>query len=440
MDRAVELLCELSGGVAEPCGIDLFPGKHPVNTQQLRISRTARLLGVELDQERIVKLLESIGFRCQIKDEDTLNVEAPSFRVDIEREADLIEEVARLYGYDNISTSLPQAALSYPEQDSSRLKRFDVNAMMLAIGYTEAINYSFTDESYTDSLGLDSDDERRNFVRLLNPLSKEQGVLRTTLLPGLLENVKRNLSFQKTSVRLFEIGKVFRPLGADSLPQETMFLGGILCGNKHGESSPLYFPAEPVDIFDAKGVVEYLLEELRIHNIPDNDVVFVQPVDEGLENFVDPDYALLVFVGEHFLGSIGKIDAEVLRNFGIKCDVYYFELDFDQLCELQGASRQFASLPVFPAVKRDVALVVPDAVSAGELLKTVRTSREKLVESAEIFDVFQGGNIKKGFKSVAVSITYRSANKTLTEKNVEKVHNKIVKLLTDTYGGSFRDA
>jgi phenylalanyl-tRNA synthetase beta chain len=440
LNRAVELLCQVAGGEAEEAGSDRFEGRQPLNTQTLKISRTAALLGIKLDYDRITDLLQSIGFRCKPKDEDTIWVLAPTYRIDIEREADLVEEVARLYGYNNIPTTLPAADLSYPEQDPKRYKRADATNMLLSIGYSEAINYSFTAERHGDMMQLAADDVRRQGLKLLNPLTEDQAVMRTMLLPGLLENVKRNISFQKTAVKLFEIGKVFQPIQKDAQPLETMHIAGVLCGNRNGECSPLHFKAENVDILDAKGAVEYLLDKMRLNENSTVDVEFVHPVQEGVENFCESDYALLVFAGGTLLGSIGKVLPAVLRSFGIKHEVYYFELNFDALCELQAAPRGFSSLPVYPSVKRDIALVVPVSVSAGELLAKVHEAREKLIESAEIFDVFQGGKIEKGYKSVAVSITYRSATKTLTEKNVEKAHGKVVKLLTDTFGGSFRDA
>jgi len=440
LNRATELLVELAGGTAEDAGSDVFGGRKPLNSQTLKISRTAQLLGVELDYDKIAKLLESIGFQCKPKDDDTIWVLCPTFRVDIEREADLVEEVARLYGYNNIPTTLPEASLSYPDQDEKRFKRADATNMLLSIGYSEAINYSFTTEKHSDMLMLAENDVRREYVRLLNPLTEDQAVMRTMLLPGLLENVRRNISFQKTAVKLFEIGKVFQPLEQNGQPLETSHIAGVLCGNRNGEASSLHFAADNVDILDAKGAVEYLLEEMRLAENANFPIEFVHPVEEGVENFCDSDYALLVFAGGTLLGSIGKVLPEVLRSFGIKHDVYYFELNFDSLCELQSSPREFNSLPVYPSVKRDIALVVPVTISAGELLAKVHETKEKLIESAEIFDVFQGGKIEKGFKSVAVSITYRSATKTLTEKNVEKAHGKVVKLLTDTFGGSFRDA
>ena len=440
MNRAVELFCEVAGGTAEEGGIDAYPGKKALCTLTLSVARANDLLGLQLTAEKIAELLRSITIECTVLDDQSLSVNPPSFRVDIEREADLIEEVARLYGYDNIPVHLPTVSLHYPEQTVSRLKRQEAARLMLSIGFSESINYSFNSAKNLDLLALSPEDIRRNSVTLLNPLSEEQGILRTILLPGLLENVKRNISFQKTSVKLFEIGKVFRPIEKNSQPLETMHIGGVLTGNRHGESSPLYFHEEKVDIFDAKGAVEFLFESLRLKTADKESLRFVQPAEEGREPFVDQEYALLIFSHGILIGTVGKISSEVLRLYGIKQDVYYFDLNFDQLCTLPASAKNFSALPIYPAVVRDIALIVPNSVAVGSILEKVEQCGEKLVESVTLFDVFQGGKIQQGYKSVAISITYRAANKTLTEKSVEKSHEKIVRLLTETFGGNLREA
>jgi phenylalanyl-tRNA synthetase beta chain len=399
------------------------------------------LLGISLTAGEIVGLLSSIGLPCRAQDNQTVLVDAPSFRVDIEREADLIEEVARLYGYNNIPTTLPKVALSYPEQDKQRQRRLDIADRLVSSGFTEAINYSFVSEKHGEMLSLAEGDKRCQVVRLLNPISEEQGVLRTMLLPGLLENVRRNINFQKTDVKLFEIGKVFSPAGENVQPTETMQLAGVLCGNRYGESSPLYFKQEGVDIFDTKGSVEFILREMGL-GYSDNTlgIHFAVPTKGDNEPYGETGYCLDVFHVDQQLGSLGKIKTEVLRRFSIKHDVYFFELDFEGICRPQTLAKKFASLPVYPSVKRDIAIVVPDGVSAGELLAAVRKHPDKLIESCELFDVFQGEKIGQGNKSVALSITYRSDSKTLTEKNVEKSHEKILRLLTEQFGGTFRNA
>jgi len=441
LNRAVHLICEIAGGEIPEDGIDVYGGQKPLNTQTLRISRTNTHLGINLNSKKMAALLESIGISCQSKDHDTLLVTSPSFRIDIEREADLMEEIARLHGYNNIPVTLPKVNLSYPEQDSNRLKRNNLSLALTSMDYTEAINYSFVSEKHFDLLSLSETDKRRQKVPLLNPISEDQSIMRTMLLPTLLENVKRNISFQKTAIKMFEIGKVFIPVAENRLPVEKTRLTAVLTGNRHGENSALYHKHVPVDIFDAKGCVEFILSVLGLSCGTDTKHIhFKQPGEEQCESYSDPAYSLILHNNNQIIGTLGKIRNRVLKNFGIKYPVFYYDLDYDALCNLETSSRKFTPLPVYPSVKRDIALIVPVSVSSGELLDVIRTSRDKLIESSEIFDIFQGNKIEKGFKSVALSITYRSQTKTLTEKNVEKSHSKIVRMLTAKFRGSFRDA
>jgi phenylalanyl-tRNA synthetase beta chain len=441
LDRAVRLICEIAGGEVPEDGIDVYEGQKTPTTLTFRISRTNTHLGINLDAKEMATLLESIGICCEIKDADTLLVTPPSFRVDIEREADLVEEIARLYGYNNIPVTLPEVNLSYPEQDSNRLRRNDLTLALTSIDYTEAINYSFISEKHIDMLALSETDSRRQNVALLNPISEEQSVMRTMLLPGLLENVKRNISFQKTAVKMFEIGKVFTPVGVNKLPTEQTRITAVLSGSRNGESSALYHKHDPVDIFDAKGGVEFIIKTLGLTCGTDTkNIQFKQPEKERCEPYAESGYSLVLCNNDRILGTLGRIKDQILKNFGIKHTVFYYDLDYDALCDLKTSGKKFTSLPVYPSVKRDIALIVPVSVSSGELLDVVRSSRDKLIESSEIFDVFQGDKIEQGFKSVALSITYRSQTKTLTEKNMEKSHSKIVRMLTDKFRGSFRDA
>lgn len=440
MERAVQLLCEVAGGTAEEGGVDSYAGQRPLKTLSLRIPRVSALLGISLDSSRIAEVLGSIGFKCKEKSPDTLWVGVPSFRVDIEREIDLVEEVARLVGYDTIPATLPTVQLSYPERERSRGLRATIGELLVGVGYSEAINYSFTSEKSLERLGLASDDLRCRVLRLLNPLSEEQSVMRTMLLPGLLENVERNINFQKTAIKLFETGKVFTPQGENEQPLEKMRLAGVLSGNRAGEASPYHYKEKNVDFLDAKGVVEYLLSELRLM-VPGltSPLGFVRPETAQIEPFVDDQQVLLVKAGEQVLGCVAKVLPEVLRKFGIKQEVFYFDLDFDGLCAVAALAKTFTPLPVFPAVHRDIAMVVPEQVAAGALVEAVLQAKEPLVERSRIFDVYKGDSVPSGFKSVALSVTYRSPQKTLTEKNVEKIHQKLVTMLGSTFKGTLRE-
>ena len=237
----------------------------------------------------------------------------------------------------------------------------------------------------------------------------------------------------------FEIGTVFFPVEGEELPHETSRLAGVLYGQRNGGRLPFHFKNDQVDIYDAKGTVESILAEMRLLADESGDALSLLPADTP-EPFATPGYSINVTRGNTVLGTIGKVKDEVLRHFGIKRDVYYFDLDFAALCTITPSPKSFSPLPVYPSVKRDIALVMQENTPSGDLVEAVMNSREKLVEHCDVFDVFQGEKIEKGFKSVALSITYRSATKTLTEKNVEKAHTKLVKMLTDSFGGSFREA
>ncbi len=439
MERAVNLICEIAGGTAEPGGIDINVGNQPA-ALKLRTSKTAELLGLDLGRDQLAELLQSIEICCDIEDEDTLRAQVPSFRVDLEREADLVEEIARLYGYNRIPTTLPGVDLSFPDQDDERVKRNEASRIMTGAGLSEAINYSFVSSTYDDLLQLGENDLRRSHVRLLNPLTEDQDVMRTSLLPGLLENVRRNLNYQQTSCNLFEIGKIFLPRPGAELPDEPMRIAGVMTGNRHGTCSPLHFKAAETDIFDIKGAVQTLLGQMRLLGTSGAPQLSLAAADEqSTEPFCAPGYGIAVRAGDRVLGTIGRLKNDLLLDLGIKRDVYYFDLDFSALAALPTAAKTFSPLPVYPSVKRDIALVVPEATASGDLVQTVLSSGEKLVEYCELFDVYQGDKIGGGMKSVALSITFRSAARTLTEKNVEKAHAKLVRLLTDTFGGALRE-
>jgi phenylalanyl-tRNA synthetase beta chain len=438
--RATQLLVELTGCTAEDGGIDVRAEEQPANPIVVRADRSSQLLGITLSATEISELLEAIEIPATPAPNNTLSVSPPSFRVDLEREVDLIEEIARLVGFDNIVSTLPAVHLDFPTQDHSRILRLEAAAIMTKAGFSEAITYSFGARRADDWLRLAADDPRRNHIRILNPLTEDQDVMRTSLLPGLLESIRRNFNFQQSSCKLFEIGDVFFPTEQTTLPTETTHIAGLLAGNRYGAHAPLYFKAEPVDIFDAKGAVQTLLAQLRLTTDKDNGGIdFVVPDEQSREPFAAQHCCLSIVYENRAIGSLGKISADILRNFDIKREVYYFDLDFASLTAVAGQPRSFQALPVYPHVKRDLALVVPTSTSAQDLVETVMGSGEKLVKQCELFDIYEGEHIQPGHKSVAMSITYRSATRTLTEKQVEKTHAKLITLLSRAHGGAIRE-
>ena len=395
------------------------------------------LLGLDIDRDQVARLLRSIEFPVTAIDEATLAVTVPSFRIDIEREVDLVEEVARLVGYNNIPTAQPLIRMDYPRRDELRNLRQEVSQLLIAQGYFEAINYSFVAESHHDLCRLAADDPRRRVTRLLNPLSDEQAVMRSLLLPGLLENIRRNINFQRTDIRLFETGKVFLQRGDDELPEERLLLCAVLSGSRYPGAEPLHFSGQQADFLDIKGTALNLLQTLRIAGSPD--APLLRPEPTMIQPYCDATCALALVHNDEPIGTLGAVHPDTLKGFNIKQPVYFLEIDLEKLLTMERQPKQFTSLLRYPAVKRDISLTLPESTPAGELLRAITGLRQKYVETTEIFDVYRGKPIQAGYKSVALSITYRSATATLDDQTVDRVHEKIVQALTAEFKAQLRE-
>ena len=430
--RALELMLALAGGQAVPGGVDYRDGIAAPPVLRLRLSRVNNLLGTELDLAAVEKCLAGIEIKGRRLDEQTLEIQPPSFRVDLEREIDLVEEVARLIGYDRIPTAMPTVTMTLPATEVGE-RRERLKHLLTAAGCHEAINYSFVNPAHADWLQLTAADPRRVTLPLLNPLSEEQGVMRTSLLPGLLENARHNINHQSLDLRLFELGKVFQPVAGEELPREEERLTVVFSGRRLPGAPLLWEGEAQVDLLDLKGVLEELLAGLRLAECR------LAAASQSAPYAV-PGTTLALFCGEEQLGECGKFRPEVLKAFGIKQEVFYLDLSCDRLLALPAPLPAFRELPRFPAVKWDLAVLVPEATPAGELLAAVYEAGGKLLERAEIFDVYRGKNIEKGRKSVAFAIHYRDSEGTLQEEKVAVVHQKIIDLLVSRFHGQLREA
>jgi len=434
MERAVQLMVTLAGGEIVAGGVDYREGVVAPASIILRGKRTRALLGMDLTLDRIAAALTGIEIEVERVGDDTLRVTPPSFRVDLEREIDLIEEVARIVGYNLLPTTLPLVPMSFSEQDPLRELRKNLAQTLTALGFYEAINYSFVTPQHCDLLGLAADDLRRQTVHLLNPLAEDQSVLRTTLLPGLLENLRRNVNHQSHDVRLFEIGKVFHPQGSKQ-PEEPFRLAAVISGRRNPGAPVLHAGGIQADIFDVKGVMAQILDRLRLGAIT------CQACAVGQElPFAEPGSVLAIMGGEKILGWCGAFSQKTLKAFGVKQQAFFVDLDLAVLGAFSPQAKTFAVLPKFPFVKWDMALIVPEEAAAGEMLSAIHGCGEKFVEQAEIFDVFQGKNITAGKKSVAISITYRAVDRTLDDETVGKIHQKIIEMMIFRFNGQLREA
>lgn len=436
MERAVQLICELAHAKVED-GADIYPGKKELLRLDLRVERVNSLLGISLTGQEIADYLRAIDFTVTEKDGARLAVTVPPFRVDIEREVDLVEELARLVGYNEIPTARPNIAMDYPQRDTLRQLRQETASVFIGSGFYEAINYSFVAEKHFDMLGLDTNDLRRNCVPLLNPLTEDQAVMRTMLLPGILENIRRNINFQQTDIRLFEIGKVFTFGDASEQPGEHYQLCAVVSGGRYPTSSPLYFSDEHADFYDIKGAVQRLLQTLRLRG-KSGDIAF-QALEGTKYPYADTESSLRLMDGEEQLGLVGRLSKAVAKAFSLKQDVFFAELELDTLFGLSVIEKTFTPLPRYPSVKRDIALLVPENAAAGDLLQEIRAHEKQHVVSADIFDVYSGKPIDEGMKSVALTVTYRSDKKTLDDATVDGFHEKIVNALMSRFGGRYRE-
>ncbi|MDO3380010.1 phenylalanine--tRNA ligase subunit beta [Geoalkalibacter halelectricus] len=432
LDRAAALILEVAGGTLAKGAIDCYP--RPIAPRKLSISaeKTSRLLGINIDLFEIQKLLRAIGLDAVVAEdrrEDTLYVTVPNFRPDLEREVDLIEEVARLKGYEHIPTTMPQGRILCHREPTVRILERRLRDKIVACGFHEVINYAFNSAGLLDRLGLDAADPRRTQVRLLNPLNEEQSVMRTTLVPSLLQSLAQNLAYRSAAdLRLFELRPVFLPREGDELPVENLRLAAVICGRRH----PLSWSqgSELVDFFDIKGVVEELLEPLRLPKL--------RWQAEHNESFYHPGKSCAVQSEGRTLGTLGELHPRVLDSFEIDQPTFLLDLDLGELCRIGLGGTQFKGLSRFPGVYRDSAMVFDEAVTAEQILDAVRGAKAADMEDVALFDVYRGKGIQEGKKSVAIRVRYRSAEKTLTDDEISKAHGRIIKALENQLGAEIR--
>ncbi len=419
--RASALMLAVSGGTSVTGILDEHPKPVPDRTISLPVSATNRLLGTDLSRERIESLLSGIEIIAPSSatdgDPDVLSFDIPSYRVDLSRPEDLMEEVARLYGYNNIPTTMPVAASASGRSDSAVALRNIVRQKMIGYGFFEAINYSFIDSRACRKLRLPESDSRQQLVQILNPLSEDQTVMRTTLIPGLLDTMGRNLAKQEKNLRFFEVGKIFIDCPGQELPEETELLAGLWTGNTM--DTGWYGKETACDFYDIKGIVEALLRSLRIEpskftGMPSADNPYLRP-----------GHAAQILHNERLVGIVGEIHPDVLGAFGLKQTAFIFELNLAKVKELRSKARKVASISKFPAIRRDVTLIIDHDIESYQLLEQVEAADTTLVEQAYLFDVFDGQPIPEGKKSISFRITYRSATETLDDERVNQLHKTI---------------
>ena len=425
LDRAAQLIAELAGGTVCKGIVDVYPGEQPLTEIKLRPDRVNFVLGTEIEKSEMAQILGRLGFDVKsVNTAEIYQVTVPTFRADITREIDLIEEIARVYGYDNIPTTLPKGDIPVPAPNPKVEVRRRIKRFLLATGMMEAVNYSFCDPNCFEKIRLPSDSRLRETLQLRNPLSPEMSVLRTTLIPGLLENTQHNRNHQINTIALFEIGSVFIRDGNQEEPER---IAGILAGQiGDGVYGNLY--REP-DFFDIKGLVEGMLEVCGITEYT------LQKTD--MPTF-HPGRNAAVLLADTRVGAFGEVHPEVLENYDLPYKAYLFEFDLETLVRATVFAKRFEPISIYPKVERDLAIVVDKAVLSDMPIALIYTTGGEWVESVRLFDVYEGEQVPEGKKSLAYTIVYHSSAETLTDKAVNALHEQVVEHLHQELGAELR--
>lgn len=419
---AASLIAELGGGSAAKTAIDVIATPYEPRSIRLRPSRAAKLLGTPVSVEESLRILKSLGCRIENQSDDDITALAPSWRPDLQREVDLIEEVARVHGYDAIPTAVPRV---HPSQSgtSSLLKTVDaLRDAAVTAGLYEAINYAFVSVDDLRKARVSTD-----VVRLANPLSEERAVMRTSLLPGLTGAATRAQRHGASEVRLFELARTFEPCD-DTLPEETTTLAIALAGHRPG-----WIGGEtPFDLYDGKGVLEAILDRVTGRT---------PSLDSGeVPAFMHPKRSARVVFGGEAIGFVGEIHPHVADDLELVGRVVYGELDVASLQALSESlgPTQARGLPRFPAVTRDIAMLVAERFTAGEIAEALRDASQGLAESVSLFDLYRGDQIPVGHRSLAFRVTYRDPESTLTDKRVDKVHQSLARIARNRFEATIR--
>ncbi|MGQ9858240.1 MAG: phenylalanine--tRNA ligase subunit beta [Thermodesulfobacteriota bacterium] len=428
-DRAAQLMAELAGGAVAAGILDVYPRPQVSQPIRLRISRTNELLGTDLTLEEVRRTLEVLSMEVKEGEGGSLLVVPPTRRVDLTREIDLVEEVARVWGFERIPSSLPGRTGAGVEETAQRGIEGKVRETLVGLGFHEAITFSFIDPMAMDRLGLAPLDRLRTALELRNPIRQDQRIMRTTLVPGLLDAVHRNLHRRTMDLRLFELGRVFLPKEGQLLPEEPRRVAGAMLGQRAPQHWS--YPSSPVDFFDLKGVVETLLEAVHL-----KDVCFDS---ENPPVFLRRSAAARILSGHRELGWLGELHPEVLEKWDLESPVFLFEMDLEELVEPFSRVPVFKPLPRFPEVVRDLSVVVGEDVPGGDVLRCIREMGLEWLESVVLYDLFRDPEkLPPGTKSLTFRIWYRSKEGSLTDEAVNQEQQRLVDGLARAFGARLR--
>ncbi len=419
-DLAASLMAELAGGEVAPGVVDADFREKREEIIVLPTRKVRTTLGLKIPDEEIRQILRRLFMAAEETSPGVLKVHVPSYRRDITRVIDLIEEIGRINGLDKIPAALPVREMDTKGIDSNRQQREQARRSLVDAGYYEAINYSFISPAWLDALMIPEEDPLRKVVRLKNPLTEEMSILRPLLIPSLLETARKNFNYRLQDLKIFEFRNIYFASDSRELPEEHLHLAGLIMGK-----NPYTFGFEkrPFDFLDIKGDLEGVCEVLGLAQVGFTSPDIPRP-------FLHPGISAEVTVDGLSAGFVGKVNPEVAEAFRIGENVYCFELDFDTL--LKGSRRRIKveEISKYPPVSRDIALVVDLDMPIGKIVERIYAFQNKYLKRVELFDIYLGDEIPEGKKSAAFRITYQALKKTLKDKEVDKIHGQLASYLT----------
>lgn len=436
LDRAAQLMADLAGGEVAPGVVDVYPRPHEPVTLSLRLERTNAVLGTNLTAEEVASILRSLELGVT-GGPSVFEVRIPSFRPDLVREIDLVEEVLRVWGMERVEATLPGGRQRVGGLTPSQRVVERIGATMRAAGLNETMTYAFCDPADLERIGRTLPDDEM-LVELINPMSEEQAVLRRTLLPNLLRSVSSNQRHGVANVHLYEIGSVFWTAGGRKSPKERTVVAGVLAGSwdepawsdalTRDSSADAELRSKELNFFDGKGVLEALAIELGFPRFA------VRVAEMG---WLQPGRAAEVIVNGDVVGWLGEVHPLALRAFEASGPVVAFELLVEPLIKA-ARPKKYDEVPRFPAIEIDVALVVDEATEAARVQQAIVSAGGKLLEAAHLFDVYRGPGVAEGKKSLAYSLRYRATDRTLTDDEVLPQHERLLRKVAGAVGAELR--
>lgn len=429
LDRAAQLLQEMGACTICEGIVDVYPNPKQANYVTFTPEQINNHLGTNIAKDVMLNIITSVGFDVTKDENDEITIKVPSWRNDVTCMADISEEIARLHGFDKIKSTLPNGVSMQGTQSAKQTFIDKVKASLSSQGLYETISFALTNEETFNKLNIPQDSPLRKAVPIMNPLSDEYPLVRTTLLSSIFDNLARNLARKNDDVALFEVGSVFFPkaLPVTELPDEVVKIAGAITGRRNAQGWNQ--TNDMVDFYDAKGIIEELLANLRVTRYT---------VEAGTHYAMHPGKTALFKKGRDVIATVGEVHPAVLSAYGITKPVYIFELDATTVMKYMAKDLKYKALPKYPATSRDLAMLVDVDVNAADIEKAMTKAAGQNLTQITLFDVYTGKQVEEGKKSLAFSLTFQSNDKTLTDAEIDPAIEKIVAKLQKDFNANLR--